>query len=172
MIDRIYKRYRSVTIWADLDQKHYLQCYRLADGTLITLDRLRSAYRKFRPLVDIDDVQQAYDYDLGHTEMGKFLVKLVVHAMMNKCATYAAADQPGRRTTVGSTWETALIKACENNHDLAADIVAEVTQYQAHNMVQLGKVQPSAYFTTTATTVHVLFDRQMLGRVLHAEDSQ
>lgn len=109
MIDWIYKRYRPATIWTDLDHEHYVQCYRLADEIMMCgfknriMDCVRSAYRKFGPLVDIDDVQQAYNCGLGHTEMGKFLVKLVVYAMMNKSATYAAGDQPGGRTVAGST---------------------------------------------------------------------
>lgn len=97
------------------------------------MDRLRSAYRKFHLLVDIDNVQQAYNYDLGHTEMVKFLVKLGVYAMMNKSAIYRVEDELGGRTTADSTWGTALTKAYENNHDPAADGVAGVIQYQANS---------------------------------------
>ncbi|KAK5938306.1 hypothetical protein PMZ80_009276 [Knufia obscura] len=138
MVDYIYRRYRPTTRWAEVDHSHYAQCYRLADEKLMcgfknmVMDKLRSAYRKARPLVDMKDVEEQYALGIGHTDLAKFLVKLVVYAMMNKSATYAASDQPDIRVVVDDKWEGALENACMNNQDLAVAVLREVMQYRAN----------------------------------------
>ena len=139
MIDWMYSRtFQPSNGEAIIDHDYFFGCYHIADQKVMCgfknkiMDTMRSAYLQHKPLVEIHNVQKAYACDLGHTPMGKFLVKLVVHAVTKSSSIFGhAITTHGTLGSADETWKQALKRASAENRDLATDIVQEFIDHRS-----------------------------------------
>lgn len=106
-----------------LDYNVCLLCYKFSEVRMMydmknkVMDVLRQDYARNQYVVSASEIKDAYNLDLRHTQMGRFLIKLAVFRMMNAPHTGTQA------------WQDGLIEICEDSA-IAKDIVKEVMEYK------------------------------------------